>query len=96
VQNYLYSSPNIIRATKSRRMKWAGCITRVGGEERCSHGFGGETRGKEPLGRPRRNGSIILKWIFNKRDEGMDWIGLAQNTDRWRTLVIEVMNLRFP
>ena len=53
--------------------------------------------GKRPLGRPRR------KWVDNIRMDlqevgcrYMDWIGLAQDTDRWRTLVSAVMNLRVP
>jgi hypothetical protein len=44
--NDLYSSPNIVRVTKSR-MRWAGHVSRMGGEERRIQGFGEETRGKE-------------------------------------------------
>ena len=57
----------------------------------------GKPEGKRPLGRPRR------RWVDNIRtdlqDVGcgyMDWIGLAQDRDRWRTLVSAVMNLRVP
>ena len=57
----------------------------------------GKPEGNIPLGRPRR------RWVDNIRvvlqEMGcayMDWIGLAQNRDRWRTLVSEVMNLRVP
>ena len=57
----------------------------------------GKPEGKRPLGRPR------LRWVDNIRmdlqDVGcgyMDWIGLAQDRDRWRTLVSAVMNLRVP
>jgi hypothetical protein len=48
------------------------------------------------LGDPGLDGRIILKWIFKKWDEGMLWIELAQDRDRWRALVNAVMNLRFP
>ena len=56
----------------------------------------GKPEGKRPLGRPRR------RWVDNIRmdlQEGcgyVDWIGLAQDRDRWRTLVSAVMNLRVP
>jgi hypothetical protein len=55
----------------------------------------GKPEGKRPLGRPRR------RWVDNIRMDlqevgcgNMDWIGLAQNTDGWQTLVSAVMNLR--
>jgi hypothetical protein len=45
---------------------------------------------------PGVDGRIILKWIFEKWDGGMDWIGVAQDRNRWRALVNAVMNLRVP
>jgi hypothetical protein len=46
---------------------------------------------------PGVDGRIILKWIFERLDEGgMDWINLAQNRDRWRALANAVMNLLVP
>jgi len=49
------------------------------------------------VGDPDIDGRIILRWIFRKWDVGgMDWIELAQDRDRWRTLVSVVMNLRVP
>jgi hypothetical protein len=50
----------------------------------------------EHLKDPDVDGRIKLKWILEKLDGGMYWIGLAQVRDRWRVLVIEVINLRFP
>jgi hypothetical protein len=47
------------------------------------------------LGDPGLYGRVILKYIFNKWDGGMDWIELAKNSDR-RDLVSAVMNLRVP
>jgi len=41
------------------------------------------------------DGTIILKYIFKKWDEVMDWFDLAQDWDRWRALVNAVMNLSF-
>jgi hypothetical protein len=45
---------------------------------------------------PGVDGRIILKWIFERLDGGMDWINLAQYRDRWRAVVDTAMNLRFP
>jgi hypothetical protein len=45
---------------------------------------------------PGVDGRIILKWIFERLDGGMDWINLAQDRDRWRALVNAVTNLRVP
>jgi hypothetical protein len=45
---------------------------------------------------PGADGRIILKWIFEWLDGGMNWIDLAQDRDRWRALVYTVMNLWVP
>ena len=89
--NDLYSSPNIVRVIKSRRMKWAGHVARMGEERGCIGSWWGNRR---ELGRPRR------RWVDNIRMDiqevgcgYMDWIGLAQDRDRWRALVSAVMNL---
>ena len=42
--------PNIVRVIKSRRMRWAGHVARMGGRERSVQGAGGETRGEEAAG----------------------------------------------
>ena len=95
--NDLYSSLNIVRVIKSRRMRWAGYVARMG-EERVAYRFlVGKPEGKRPLGRPRR------RWVDNIRMDlqevgggYVDWIGLAQDRDRWRTLVSAVRNLQVP
>jgi hypothetical protein len=93
----LYSSPSIIRIIKSRRMRWAGHVARMGEKRNSYRLFVGKPEGKRPLGRPRR------RWVDNKRiDFGevgwcdVDWIGLAQDRNRWRALVNSVLNLRVP
>ena len=95
--NGLYSSPNIVRVIKSRRMRWAGHVARMGEERGVYRVLVGMAEGKRPLGRPRH------RWMDNNRldlqEVGcgyMDWIGRAQDRERWRTLVSAVMNLWVP
>ena len=57
----------------------------------------GKPEGKRPLGRPRRRWVDYIRTDLQEVVCGyMDWIGLAQDKDRWRTLVRAVMNLRVP
>ena len=57
----------------------------------------GKPEGKRPLGRPRRRWMDKIRMDLQEVGCGyMDWIGLAQDRDRWRTVVSEVMNFRVP
>ena len=93
----LYSLPNIVRVVKSRRMRWAGHVPRMG-ERRGVHRFlVGKPEGKRPLGRPRRRWEDNIKMDLHEVGGGCgDWMDLAQDRDKWRALVSTVMNLRVP
>jgi hypothetical protein len=54
INDYLYSTPNIVRVIKSRRMRWVGHVARMGEERGVYRGFVGKPEGRRPLGRPRR------------------------------------------
>jgi hypothetical protein len=72
--NDFYTSPNIVRVIKSRRIKWAGHVARMGKKRGVYRVLVGKPKGNRPLGRHRRRWNIILKWIFRKRDVGV-WTG---------------------
>jgi hypothetical protein len=78
-------------------MRWAGHVVRLG-EKRGVYGvLVGKPEGKRPLGRPRRPWENIINMDVQEVECGCeDWIGLAQDRDRWRALVYVVMNLRVP
>ena len=82
---------------KSRRMRWAGHVARMGEERGVCRVLVGKTEGKGTLGRPRRRWMDNIRMDLQEVGCGyIDWIGLAQGRDRWRTLVSAVMNLRVP
>jgi hypothetical protein len=64
--NDLYSSPNIVRVIKSRRMRWAGHVACVGEERGVYRVLVGKPEGKSHWGDPGVDGWIILGWIFRR------------------------------
>jgi len=95
--NDLYCSPNIIRVIKSRRMRWAEHVARIGERRGVHRVLVGKPEGKRPLGRPRHRWEDNIKMDLQEVGcRGMDWIELAQDRNRWRALVTAVMNLRVP
>jgi hypothetical protein len=91
------TSQSIIRIIKSRRMRWAGHVARMGEKRNAYRLLVGKPERKRPPGRPRR------RWVDNIRmDLGeigwgdVNWIGLAKDRNRWRALVNSVLNLRVP
>jgi hypothetical protein len=93
----LYSSPSIIRMSKSQRMRWAGHVAQTGGNKNAYRLLGEKQEGKRPLKRLR------CRWIGNIKMDvreigwgGNDWIDLAQSFGQCRDLVKTVMNLWVP
>ena len=93
----MYSSPNINRSLKSRRLRWAGHVEGMDQFRNAYRVLVGKPEGKRPLGRP------VRRWEDNNkmdlREVGCDpgeWIDLAEDRDQWRTYIRAVMNLRVP
>jgi hypothetical protein len=93
--NGLYSVPNIVRVIKSRRMRWARQIARMGEGRGVHRVLVGKPEGKRPLRRPRHRWEDNIKMDLQEVGYGcMDWIELAQDRHGWQVLVNAVMNLQ--
>jgi hypothetical protein len=91
----LYSSPNIIRIIKSRRMRWAGHVARMGEKRNVYRLLVGKPEGKRLLGRPRHMWVDNIRMDLGEMEWGdVHWIGLTQDRNRWRALLNSVLNLR--
>ena len=92
----LYGKPeDIIRIVKSRRLRWAGHVTRMGNERGAWKLLVGKPEGKHPVGRPR------MRWENNINHDlrvvdytGEDWKILAEDREVWRAYIHAVVNLR--
>jgi hypothetical protein len=89
----MYPSPSIYTIIKPRRMRWVRHVDRMREKRNAYRLLVGKPEGKRPLGRQRR------RWVDNIRmDLGevgwgdVDWIGLAQDRNKWRALVNSVLN----
>jgi len=74
--NDLYSSPNIVRVIKSRRMRWAGHVVRMGKERGCVGSCWGKRSEGDHWGDLGIGGWIILEWISRRWDVSI-WTGLG-------------------
>ena len=86
--NSLYSSPNIVRVIKSRRMRWAGHVARMEEGRGVHKVLVAKPEGKRPLGRPRRRWEDNIKMDLQEVVMGTGW--------SWRALVSTVMNFGVP
>jgi hypothetical protein len=86
-----------VRVIKSRSMRWVGHVARVREGRGVYRVLVGKPEGKRLLGRPKRRWEDNIRMDLIQVGCGCeDWIGLAQDGDRWRTLVSAVRNLRVP
>jgi hypothetical protein len=82
---------------KSRRVRWAGHVTRKGEKWNACRILVGKPEGRRPLGRTKRRLEENIKIDLGEiRWGGMDWIDLAQDRNQWRAIVNTAMNHRVP
>jgi hypothetical protein len=87
----------VVSFIKSRRMRWAGHVARMGERRGVYRVLVGRPEGKRPLGRPRHRWEDNIKMDLRETGiDGANWIKLAQDRVQWRACVNMVMNLRVP
>jgi hypothetical protein len=89
----LFLSPNIIRQIKSRRMRWAGHVARMGEEKELYKVLVGKSEGKRPLGRPGRRREDGIRMDPREISWEDEWVQLAQDGGQWQAVVNAVTNL---
>jgi hypothetical protein len=82
----LYASPNVIRAMKKRKMRWAGNIMRMREMSNSSNILVGKPEGERPVGRPRRRWDYNVRMNRKEMWNFSDWLHLAHGGDQWRVL----------
>jgi hypothetical protein len=88
MRNFIICIHPQISLGKSRRMRWAGYVARMGEERKVYKVLVGKPEGKRPLGRPRRRCEDGIRMDLREIGLGsVDWIRLAQDRDRWRAVV---------
>ena len=93
----LYSSQNIIRILKTRRLRWAGHVARMELSSYAYRVLVGKPESKRPSGRPRRRLEDNIKMDLREVTcNPRDWIALAEDRDQWRAYLRAVKNLRVP
>ena len=93
----MHSLPNILRVVKSRRMRWARNVVRMGEGRGVHRVLVGKPERKKSLGRPRHTWKDNIKTDLQEVGGGCgDWMELAKGRERWRALVSMVMNFRVP
>ena len=86
-----------MRVVKSRRMRWAGHVAHMGEGRGVHRVLVGKPEGNRPLGRPRHRWEDNIKMDLQEVGGNCgNWMELAQDRDRWRTLVVAVRNLQVP
>ena len=97
ILNDLYCSPNIVRVMKSRRVRRAGHVAPIEEGRGVHKVLVRKPEEKRQLGRPRLRWEDNIKMDLEEVGRGCgDWMELAQDRDRWRSLVSTVMNFRVP